>query len=51
MPVLTKTMADLTLALRDGRVLALWGTATIAYAIVRLGNASSGDAEMWSVTA
>jgi hypothetical protein len=50
MPVLTKTLAELTTAIQEGRVIALWGTALIAYAIVMNRSATVHTAEMWSVT-
>ena len=49
-PVLVKTLAELTTALDRGNVKAIWGTATIIYACVVNRDGATHVSEMWSVT-
>ncbi len=47
MSVLMKTMADFYEMYAQDRIVSMWGTATIAYAIIHI---SDGSFEMWKVT-
>lgn len=48
MPVMTKTLGEFADAIRDNRVMSVWGTALIVYALVATPNRLS--CEMWTVT-
>ena len=50
MPPLSKTLAEFRTAHREGRILAIWGTATIVYALVTNDSGVTHTTEMWTVT-
>ncbi len=50
MAVLMKSLSDLKTAIDEDRVVAIWGTATQAFAIVQDRDAEPHVVEMWRVT-